>query len=476
MAIGMLQSPPAVLGQERFAAQDSLAEKWGVPDSPVGRAAATVLEMVARGDDAYTEQVIEQLFTEQFRNAFPMEQHVSFFRQLHGDLPGLELADLRQAGEHEASFSMRSVAAGREAEVSVLLDPVSGRIVALRGAPPRPIQSQGGAPVLGPDELRARLARASDANEFSGVLLVARNGEPLFFEAAGFADRGAATPVVPTTRFNIGSLTKVFTASVILQLVGEGAISLDDPIDRYLGGFPAGVGDRVTIRHLLAHRSGWGAYWDHPEFLDNISRLREISEYLRFIRTMPLSFEPGAQEMYSNVGYEVLGGVIESVTGQPYHQVVEARLFDPLGMTRTCSCDFDLALEGVAVGYTNRHPAGPPEGYVRENTHLLAPRGTAAGGTLSTAGDLMTFFRAVYQGTVVDESLAGLLVPRRDTPVLGKRPITVAGGAPGVQALVHYAPRDDRFVVLLSNFDGPVGEQLFQEAREAFPETDGGDA
>ncbi len=455
VGLAATQPPSAAVGQEP-------GGRLRLPSSPTGQAVMLLVEMIERGDDSYTTEMLESRFTDSFRDAFPMDQHLGIFRQLHDEFAPADLGALERTGPNEAGFTLLSTS-GASVAVAMELEPETGKISGLEFSD-EDAEESSSAPgsFASADELRSELQRLAAANEFSGVVLVANGGRPTFLEAVGLARKSTGTPVRTDTRFNIGSLTKAFTGSVVLQLVAEGKLGLDDPIGRHLEGFSVEASEKVTVRHLILHRSGWGAYWDDPGFLQNVSTLRELSQYMEFLRDSPLGFEPGAQQQYSNTGYEVLGAIIESVTGQSYHDVVQQKIFDPLGMEGTCSCDFDASLENVATGYTNEHPDGPDEGYVRENTHLLAPSGSAAGGTLSTVEDLMRFYRALYDGRVVEDQYWGLLFGEGDSGTPRQNAIGLAGGGPGVQAFIAYDPGKDRFTVVLSNFDSPAGRDLYR--------------
>jgi CubicO group peptidase (beta-lactamase class C family) len=302
------------------------------------------------------------------------------------------------------------------------------------------------------------LAAEAEAGRFSGVALVAHEGEVVAEHAFGWADRARGERATPETRFNIGSINKELTAVAILQLVAQGVVDLDAPIGTYLDGFPADVAEAVTVRHLLQHRSGWGHYWDHPTFVANEAETTEISDFLAFIRTTPLDFEPGTSEQYSNSGYEVLGGIVEAASGQRYADYVAEHITSPAGMTdaRTAH-DGD---PGVATPYLG-------EGYDQPAPIAKAP--SAAGGGYATARDLLRFQTALADGRLLGPEERNLLFSRFTSTADVEPSLGIAGGSPGVNAVWEWDAPSSWSVVVVVNRDPPmasaVGAALMRVAR-----------
>ena len=311
----------------------------------------------------------------------------------------------------------------------------------------------GGDALAGLDDLEEYLAAEAAADRFSGVVLVARDGRPVFHEAYGLASRRYQVPNRLDTKFNIGSLNKLFTAVAIYQLVQRGTIQLGDPIGQYLPELPPEVGNEVTVTHLLEHRSGWAAYWDNEQFNARWRDLRSLDDYMAFIKEIPLDFEPGTRMQYSNTGYEVLGAIIERATDDSYDDYVAKNVFEPAGMKDTAAYERDAPVPNLAVGYT-----GPDHG--RENTFMLAVRGTAAGGGYSTAADLLKFANALG-----DDSL---IPPEYGSRYRGGG---FAGGAPGVNATLELDVAGGHTIIVLSNFDPPVAGQVGRKITQMLART-----
>lgn len=306
-------------------------------------------------------------------------------------------------------------------------------------------------------EVVAALERHLDelvkADEFSGVMLLAKDGKPLFRKAYGLADRGHRVPNKPETKFNLASIGKVFTRTAIDQLAEEGKLSLDDTIAKHLPDYPdPDVAAKVTIRQLIEHRSGLGDIFTSEYWQASRDRFRTPRDLFPVFTGKPLQFEPGKGQRYSNAGFVVLGAIIEAASGMSYYDYVRERIYKPAGMTATDSWDLDDPVPDRAVGYTRRSPHGPASDGGRRNTlYITAFRGSPAGGGFSTADDMLRFDAALRQG----------LLFKNGRKVAG---IGAAGGSPGTSALLEQI--DERYtLIVLSNYDPPVAEDLGQKVR-----------
>jgi CubicO group peptidase (beta-lactamase class C family) len=179
---------------------------------------------------------------------------------------------------------------------------------------------------------------------------------------------------------------------------------------------------------------------------------------------MPLQFEPGSETIHSNTGYEVLGAVIEEITGQDYYDYIRENIYVPAGMTSSDSYERDAVVENMATGYTNVHPYDEiGEGYMRTNTLMLSPRGTPAGGGYSTAGDMLRFATALKNHELLGPEYTGLLLNSFEDIEEGSEPrrgIAIAGGAPGVSAFLSMSLESKYTVIVLSNYDTPAAIEV----------------
>lgn len=237
--------------------------------------------------------------------------------------------------------------------------------------------------------------RLVDDDAFSGVVLVARRGKPLFSHAYGLANRSYDVPNTLAMRFNLASITKMFTAVAVAQLVEAGKLSYDDPVGKIIPDYPnADVAKRVTVHHLLSHTSGIIDVRSPAE--ENAPMGRTIAEGLSVFVNEPLSFPPGERFSYSNSGFILLGRIVEKASGQDYYDYVREHVFRPAGMTQSGFLRMDVPNHNVASGY-----ADGPDGTRRDNIFALGLRGSPAGGAYATAGDMDRFARALMDGRLV---------------------------------------------------------------------------
>jgi CubicO group peptidase (beta-lactamase class C family) len=334
-------------------------------------------------------------------------------------------------------------------------------------------QKESPPPMADLDELHQFLWKKAEAGEFSGAVLIARDGKPLFENAYGYASKRFDVSNTLDTKFNLGSINKIFTSIAILQLAENGKVSLDDPVGKYLDMFPSDIAEKVTLRHLLDMSSGWGDYWENTDFNASQFKLRTVSDYMEFIKDIPLDFEPGTDRQHCNTGFEVAGAVIEKVTGEDYFDYIRTHIYEPLGMTNTDSFHRDGPVKNIATGYTDFTPQGKTgTGYEWSNKYLLSPRGTPAGGGYSTVRDMLKIGQALRNNTVLSEDYTRILWNgfRGDpgdpiNPLILERMWVSAGGAPGISAILAIGIESGLTCIVLSNYDFPVAMDIFGEIR-----------
>ncbi|MEO8503757.1 MAG: serine hydrolase [Acidobacteriota bacterium] len=310
----------------------------------------------------------------------------------------------------------------------------------------------------------ASLAAAAEASgEFSGVVLLERHHRIALAKGFGFAERSFAAPISPDTKFNLGSVNKLFTTVAIAQLAAAGRLKLDDTVARLLPDYPnRGVAASITVRQLLDHSSGMGDFFPGMRRLGLEKGMRTLSDYLPSFVDDPLQFPAGSEHRYSNSGFVVLGLIIERLSGESYYDYVAHHLFEPAGMQDTASYEVDEATPQRAVGYTQEGGRG-----LRANLYRLPARGSSAGGGYSTALDLQRFSAALRAGKLLDPTWASWILngmpagdPPVETRVTGAR--AVAGGADGINAVFEIDADDQGTLVVLANLDPPAAEALAQ--------------
>jgi CubicO group peptidase (beta-lactamase class C family) len=321
------------------------------------------------------------------------------------------------------------------------------------------------------------------ADAFSGTILVAIGGLPVLERAWGLASKGYGVPNHVDTRFNLGSMNKMFTAVAIAQLVEAGRLAFESPVADYLPDYPGDVARRITIHQLLTHTSGLGSFWNE-RFEATRTRVRTVSDYLALSVDEPLLFDPGERFEYSNSGFIVLGAVIEAVSGQDYFSYVRDHIYAPAGMRDTDAYETDADVPNLATGYTRMPAIGPPpggpprEGPRRSNIHIVPVKGGPAGGGYSTVGDLLRFGEALrghrllsptgtatlLEGKVEMEGLPGSWYGYGFTVQEQGTVVGHGGGAPGIGAKLDIYLDRPLLTAMLTNYDPwdmqPVAERL----------------
>jgi CubicO group peptidase (beta-lactamase class C family) len=373
-----------------------------------------------------------------------------------------------------ANGAINGVAAGSTYVVATLANRADVRDsvrVRVQGQTNTPLTPQAAADSAFVTALRAKLTSDVAIGVFSGAVLVMRDGKTLFEGAYALADREKNLPNTPQTLFRNGSMNKMMTAVAILQLVQEGKLRLDATVGTYLPDFPnADVKSKVTLHHLLTHTGGTGDMFG-PAFTANRLELRTTSDYLKLHDTRGLQFTPGAQHVYSNYGFILLGAILERVSGKSYYDHVQQRVHAPAGMTSTGFAPEDSLVPGRAAGYARQ---GGPTGPLVSNASTLPYRGSSAGGGYSTVGDFARFAVAVRDGKLLDSTHTTLLYTGKvpvnptikyaygfmDSVMGGRRWVGHGGGAAGMSGELAFEPNGGYVISILSNFSPPAASQL----------------
>jgi D-alanyl-D-alanine carboxypeptidase len=231
----------------------------------------------------------------------------------------------------------------------------------------------------------------------AAVMAIA-DGRVLFVKAYGDRDLKQSLPVKTDTLFEIGSITKQFTAACILQLRDQGKLKLDDTLSVYLPDAPHAK--EVTLRNLLTHTSGLHDYFDmqDAEFDELAARPIEYRDLIARVAPLPLDFSPGSKWSYSNTGYLLLGHIIEAISGEPYKDYLQHHILRPLHMNHTFTTADEHRLKDMAVGYRYR------QGKLEVAPFLDPTWGLSAGFLLSNLDDLSRWDRALRNGTIVSEA------------------------------------------------------------------------
>jgi CubicO group peptidase (beta-lactamase class C family) len=309
------------------------------------------------------------------------------------------------------------------------------------------------------------LRRFSTNDSVGYSVLISQNNKVLYQEALGLANIELNVPMSQQHIFEIGSLTKQFTAVAILLLAQDGVLSLEDNISKYIPDISTTKGD-VALKHLLAHTSGLVDSINTPEFLS--TRIQEsvsLEALITQFKNGHWQYVPGAQINYSNVGYSMLAMVIEKISGITYEAFLNERIFKPLKMHNTTQASFKL-IKGKLTGYTFEGSEPVQHDLINLNW------GYAAADLLSTTKDLSLYSHALMQSKVLNQAhLQILLSPvilNDDTQLQGSftyslstvwnvDAIRVSGSTLGYSSHSIYLPDTDTFIIALSNSDGVNG-------------------
>jgi len=323
-------------------------------------------------------------------------------------------------------------------------------------------------------QVKARLEQVANSytanSAFMGTVLVTEGDRVLLDKGYGMAVLEWNIPNTPDTKFRLGSVTKQFTAALILLMQQEGKLNINDPVSKYLPDAPK-AWEKITLANLLGHTSGIPNFTSFKEFGAWSASAHTWDEEYAFFKDKPLDFEPGTKFSYSNSNYEVLGGILEKVSGKKYGDLLRERIFVPLGMNDSGLDSDELVLLKRAEGYK----PGPKGLTVARSESMSVP--FSAGSIYSTTGDLLKWEHGLFGGKVLSADSLKVMT----TPGLGRYGLGVmvhnvdgvnivdhGGGIEGFNTNLMYVPERRICVVVLANVNGSapgqMGEQLLDVA------------
>jgi CubicO group peptidase (beta-lactamase class C family) len=311
----------------------------------------------------------------------------------------------------------------------------------------------------------------AEKDMIGGAVLIAKGEKFILEKAFGFADRGSLVPNTVQTPFRLASVSKSLTAVAVMQLVEKGKLSLDSRLESFLPGFPNG--DRITIEHLLGHRSGIPSDVYLKGFAEKSIQGISLNEAVDWIRKEAQPrFEPGTRFDYSNSGYLLLTAVVEKVTGRPFERYLAENLFSVAGMKSSGLDSLANASPLRAKGYSRND-----KGEVVDCPYRDPSFGWGCGALYSTVGDLFRFNRALVDGRLLSEGSRRMMwTARSDTTwnnrygfgwfiqdLDGSSSIVALGSTGGYVATLRYFPEEDVVVAVLLNHDFMLYSELFEE-------------
>jgi len=446
------------------------------PSTDVARHAAAYLTAFNSGKEENVRACIETHVAKAALAQRSIDERVAIYRDLHdqhGTLTPMSVVEsaedhlqITASDAHGGTLDMTFMAEAQPPHMLTGLRIMEGAGGPGMGAPiaSAPMSEEGAIQAW-----RAQLDSLSRVGEFSGAVLLAKQDAVLFQSAYGEASREQHTPNRTDTRFNLGSINKIFTKVAIAQLVAQGKIKPDDTIDHYLPDYPKAAASKVTVRQLLEHRGGVGDIFGEAYDKADKSKLRRVSDWIPLFRDQPLAFEPGTKQQYSNGGYVLLGAIIEKASGEDYYDYIRKHVYAPAGMRNTDHYAKDDRVTNLAEGYTRQREPGikPGADGLANNAPTRPMRGAPAGGGYSTLEDLLAFTRALKEQELVKANGLGRgfdeLVPGPG----GRMGLGIGGGAPGINAAVEMA--GDYTIIVLANLDPPAAERAAASVRAWLP-------
>jgi CubicO group peptidase (beta-lactamase class C family) len=315
------------------------------------------------------------------------------------------------------------------------------------------------------ETFKERLNELVNKRKFSGSVLIAKREKPIFSYSSGFANIEKQIFNRLDTKYNLGSMNKMFTAIAIAQLAQQGKIDFSDSLTKYIPDYPNPEFASVTIHQLLTHTGGTGDIFG-SEYEAKIEKLKEPKDYMTLYADRSLEFEPGSQWRYSNYGFVLLGIIIERISGQSYYDYVQQYIFNPAGMFFSNSFWKTEEIENLAIGYTLERDVN-----LENNYYFLPMRESPAGGGYSNVEDLLRFANALLNNKLLNAEYTELLIKGKidlqtekyaygfiDKSENGVRRFGHSGGAPGMNSTLRIYPVSGYVVIVMGNFDPPAAD------------------
>lgn len=310
------------------------------------------------------------------------------------------------------------------------------------------------------EAIDAMLVEKYPADGVGAAILVSQNGEIIYKKASGNANIELGVPTQTDHVFEIGSITKQFTAVAILMLEEGGKLKVEDEITKYLSDYPTN-GYTITIHHLLNHTSGIQSYTDMATWAAIWRLDKSVDELIDVFKNEPMQFEPGTQWVYSNSGYVLLGAIIEKVSGMTYEAFLQEKIFEPLGMKHTTYGSRKKLVMNRAAGYERA-----PDGFYNNAEFLSMTQPYAAGSIMSTVGDLNIWMNALKNNKLIGaKSLQKAWTNYKLSngsstnygygfalsEINGSPTIEHSGGIFGYSSNGIYLPEEDVYTIVLTN-------------------------
>jgi CubicO group peptidase (beta-lactamase class C family) len=450
-----------------------------MPEGSPGARIKSAIEALNSGDAERFKRFLNEDCAKSFREMVPLDVHIATAQRFYAEAGGIDFHSIRtftpeRKGQTVIIVKDRILGSWRAltfrfAEAPVFL--VAGLGFSSARAPldvvePALTQTQA------LDEIRALVARLKKIDWYSGTVLVARGADILLTGIAGEANKSFHVPNNLDTKFNLGSMNKMFTATAVARLVEAGKLSFDDPISRYIDEtwLPKDVTAKITVRHLITHTSGLGSYFNETYMKSSRDLFRKLDDYKPLVKDDRPAFPPGERFQYSNTGMFLLGVIIEKVTGEDYFEHIRKAVYTPAGMTDSDCYEMDYPVENLAIGYSS-DPASPYKWQNNLYKHVI--KGGPAGGGFSTVKDLHRFALALLSGKLVSKALLDTMWTDFKGSRYGYGFVVVAspmgkavghsGGFPGINSQLDIYVDAGYIVAAMGNYDSgasPLADKI----------------
>jgi CubicO group peptidase (beta-lactamase class C family) len=456
-----------------------------VPDTPAGRQLAGWLRAYNSGQVQEARRFIREHYARSAQQGKgEAARQLEGFNRLYGDNGPLTLVRVEKATDEEVVAVLRSPLTEAWLRLTLRVEPkpphgIATSRVLFTDSPADPSAPGKLSDAEIARQMEAYLDRLAGAGLFSGSVLLARDGKPFSARAYGLASKAYGVPNRLDTKFNLGSMNKMFTAVAIAQLAQQGKLAFTDPLVKHLPDYPnKAVAEKVTIHQLLTHTSGIGDYFNDKYMEASKDRFRAVSDYFPLFVDRPLAFEPGQRFQYSNAGFMVLGAVVERVSGQDYFAYVREHVYRPAGMLGTDAYEMDHDTPNLAIGYTREVAESGRLGEARKNNlYLHVVKGGPAGGGFSTVEDLLRFDQALRSHRLLNARHTELVLTGKvsvrgggkyaygfiDRTEQGLRVVGHGGGFPGINSDLGMYLDNGYTVAVMSNYDPPAAQRVSQK-------------
>jgi len=381
-----------------------------MPTGKIGKRIMGIISTINSNNPDAIRSFITSACTPSFQKMAPMERHIRVIQGVYRQTGGLDFHSIRtyvpeRAGQtvvilkdrHFDSWQAFVVRFENKKEFKISgLEFSSART-------PSNVKASDLSENQWVDQVKGLFERLGQKGVFSGSLLLAKGDQILLSGATGEASKRFHVPNRVDTKFNLGSMNKMFTSVAVMQLAEKGKLSTQDPISKYLdeSWLPKKMTDKIKVHHLLSHTSGLGSYFNDTYWKTSRMQFRKLSDYKPLVKDEKLAFEPGKRFRYSNTGMFLLGVVIEKASGMDYFDYIRKHIYQPAGMKNSDCYEMDYPVENLAIGYSPA-PGNPYKWQNNLYKHVIM--GGPAGGGFSTVLDLHRFARALVTGKLISKS------------------------------------------------------------------------